>query len=58
MSHARESRFEDILAGKSYDQFAFLGRSLWAQDMENRLEKGKNGGRTHLAVIWRRNDES
>lgn len=58
MGHARESGVEDISAGKSYDQFAFLGGSLWAQDMENQLEKRKNGGRTHLAVIWGRNDES
>ena len=49
--HARESGVEDISAGKSYDQFSFLGRSLWAQDMENQLEKGKNGGRAHLALI-------
>lgn len=54
MSHAWESGVEDISAGK----FAFLGRSLWAQEIENQLKKGKNGGRTHLAVIWGRNDES
>lgn len=47
---------ESGLQQRSHVANLYVRRSLWAQDMENRLEKGRNGGGTLLAVIQARND--
>lgn len=41
---------------RSYVVNLYVRRLFWVQDMENRLEKGRNGGGIFLVVIQVRND--